>query len=89
MPNIARKLLDSFLMFRVPTTDNTFNRLREIKYDDEKKTAIYKFVNDQSHITGSGFDPSLVPEAKNCVRDLLDMMKAVDPDHYKYLEKSV
>ena len=89
MPNIARKLLDSFLMFRVPKNENTFRRLQKIKYDDEKKTAIYKFVNDQSHITGSGFDPSLVPEAKKCIADLLDMIKAVDPDHYQYLEESV
>lgn len=89
MPNIARKLLDSFLMFRVPKNTNTFNRLQEISYDEEKKASIYKFANDQSHITGSGFDPSLVPEAKNCITDLLDMMKAVDPDHFRYLEETV
>lgn len=89
MPNIARKLLDSFLMFRVPKNENTFNRLKEIAYDEEKKASIYKFANDQSHITGSGFDPSLVPEAKNCITDLLDMMKVVDPDHYKYLEETI
>lgn len=89
MPNIARKLLDTFLMFRVPKNTNTFNRLQEIAYDEEKKASVYKFTNDQSHITGSGFDPSLVPEAKNCVSDLLDMMKAVDPDHFKYLEEGI
>lgn len=89
MPNIARKLLDTFLMFRVPKNVNSYLRLEEIKYDEQKKSAIYKFTNDQSHITGSGFDPSLVPEAKNCVRDLLDMMKAVDPEHFRYLEETV
>jgi wobble nucleotide-excising tRNase len=89
MPNIARKLLDTFLMFRVPKNVSPYKRLEEIKYDEQKKSAIYKFSNDQSHITGSGFDPSLVPEAKNCIKDLLDMMKAVDPEHYKYLEETV
>jgi wobble nucleotide-excising tRNase len=89
MPNIARKLLDTFLMFRVPKNVNSYKRLEEIKYDEQKKSAIYKFSNDQSHITGSGFDPSLVPEAKNCIKDLLDMMKAVDPEHYRYLEETV
>lgn len=89
MPNIARKLLDNFLMFRVPRNESTYKRLQELRYDGEKKTAIYKFTNDQSHITGSGFDPSLVPETKKCVADLLDMIKSVDPDHFKYLEEGV
>lgn len=89
MPNIARKLLDTFLMFRVPKNVSPYKRLEEIKYDEQKKSAIYKFSNDQSHITGSGFDPSLVPEAKNCIKDLLDMIKAVDPEHYRYLEETV
>jgi len=89
MPNVARKLLDSFLMFRVPKNISPYKRLEEIKYDEEKKTAIYKFTNDQSHITGSGFDPSLVPEAKKVVADLLDMIKTVDPDHYDCLVETV
>jgi wobble nucleotide-excising tRNase len=89
MPNISRKLLDTFLMFRVPKNIRTYKRLEEIKYDKEKKTAIYKFTNDQSHITGSGFDPSLVPEAKKVTADLLDMMRTVDPDHFKCLVETV
>ena len=52
-----------------------------------EKTAIYKFTNDQSHITGDGFDPSLVPEAQKSVKYLLEMMKAVFPEHYQILEE--
>lgn len=85
MPNIARKVLDSYLMFRIPKNASSYQRLEELKYDDEKKTAIYKFVNDQSHITGSGFDPSLVPEAQKCIGYLLDMIKETFPEHYDYL----
>lgn len=88
IPNIARKLLESFLMFRVPKNVSTYQRLMEIEYDGAVKTAIYKFVNDQSHITGAGFDPSLVSEAQKCVKYLLEMMKAVDEKHYNYLVES-
>jgi len=89
MPNIARKLLESFLMFRVPKNCDTYGRLKELDFDDKKKTAIYKFTNDQSHITGSGFDPSLVPETQKCVKYLLEMMEATFKEHYDFLVEAV
>ena len=89
MPNLARKLLDTFLMFRVPNNETTYKRLEKLTFDEQKKSAIYKFVNDQSHITGSGFDPSLVPETKKNLDYLLELIRTVDPDHYKYLEETV
>lgn len=85
MPNIARKLLDSFLMFCIPKNITTYERLQELEFDDSKKSAIYKFVNDQSHITGAGFDPSLVPEAQKCIKYLLELMEETFPTHYTYL----
>ena len=89
MPNIARKLLDSFLMFRVPKNCDTYGRLKELDFDEEKKTAIYKFVNDQSHITGSGFDPSLVPETQKCVKYLLELMETTFKEHYDFLIEAI
>ena len=85
MPNIARKLLDTFLMYSVPLSKSPYERLQMIPFDDNKKTSIYKFCNDQSHITGSGFDPALVPETRKCVRYLLEMMEATAKQHYDYL----
>jgi wobble nucleotide-excising tRNase len=91
IPNIARKVLDTFLMFLVPNGKTSYEKLlgenNSINFDDNKKTAIYKFTNDQSHITGDGFDPSLVPEAQKNVQYLLEMMKAVFPEHYQILEE--
>ena len=87
IPNIARKVLDAFLMFRVPSGENSYNKMEKLKFDENKKTAIYKFTNDQSHITGDGFDLSLVPETQKCVRYLLEMMKEVFPEHYRILEE--
>ncbi len=93
IPNIARKVLDTFLLFRVPSGCTIYKKLERIKEDtnfnENKLTAIYKFVNDQSHITGSGFNPSLVPETQKNVAYLLDMIKTASPQHYKILEKSI
>lgn len=89
VPNIARKVLETFLMFRVPNGDATYKKLETLNFDKDRKAAIYKFTNDQSHITGKGFDPSLVPEAQKNVQYLLEMIKAVFPEHYDILKSSI
>jgi wobble nucleotide-excising tRNase len=87
IPNVARKVLDTFLMFRVPNGENSYKKMERLVFDENKKIAIYKFTNDQSHITGDGFDPSLVPEAQKNIQYLLEMMNAVFPEHYQILEQ--
>ena len=89
IPNIARKVLETFLMFRVPSGEGTLSKLKTLSFDKDKKTAIYKFTNDRSHITGKGFDPSLVPETQNNVKYLLEMMEAVFPEHFSILKSSI
>jgi wobble nucleotide-excising tRNase len=89
IPNIARKVLETFLMFRVPNSDSTHEKLKLLDFDEVKKTAIYKFTNDKSHITGKGFDPSLIPETQKNVKYLLDMMEKVFPDHFTILKSSI
>ncbi len=51
-----------------------------------KKTAIYKFTNNQSHKTGAGFDPSLVAECQKNVKYLLEMIEKTFPKHYEILD---
>ncbi|KKU36430.1 MAG: hypothetical protein UX49_C0016G0023 [Candidatus Wolfebacteria bacterium GW2011_GWC2_46_275] len=89
IPNVARKVLETFLMFRVPNSEKTFSKLKRLNFDEIKKTAIYKFTNDQSHITGGGFDPSLVPETQKNVKYLLEMMDATFPEHFDILKQSI
>ncbi|MEO5361485.1 MAG: AAA family ATPase [Nitrospirota bacterium] len=93
IPNIARKVLETFLMFRVPNNKSSFQKIQTIRettnYDENKLTAIYKFTNDQSHITGSGFNPALVQETQKSVEYLLEMIEAVFPEHYKILLESI
>lgn len=87
MPNISRKVLETFLMFRVPNNSTTYLKLESLKdkFDGNKLTAIYKFTNDQSHITGKGFDPSLVPETQKTVKYLLEFIETTFPEHYLVL----
>lgn len=86
VPNIARKVLETFLDFHVPSQRSLYQKLEEADFDPHKKTAIYKFANDLSHQTGKGFDPALVAETQKNVTYLLEMIAAVAPLHYAGLK---
>lgn len=86
VPNIARKVLETFLDFHVPSSKSLYMKLEETDFDPHKKTAIYKFANDLSHHTGKGFDPALVAEAQKNTTYLLEMIEAVAPLHYAGLK---
>jgi len=91
VPNVARKVWDTFLMFRVPNSDNPYRKMELLKdegFDKQKLDAIYKFTNDQSHMTGGGFDPALVPETKKVLDELFEMMEQIAPDHFAVLDKA-
>jgi wobble nucleotide-excising tRNase len=89
VPNMARKVWETFLLFNIPNGKKTYDKmvfLKEKGHDPTKLDAIYKFTNDQSHITGAGFDPSLVPEAKKVLDEIFEMMGAIAPDHYAIID---
>lgn len=87
LANIARKVLENFLMMIVPSNENIYSKLEKVEFDENKKTAIYSFVNDQSHMTGKGFNPSLVTEAQKVIPFLFEMIKSNLPQHYAILEE--
>lgn len=92
VPTIARKVWDTFLMFAVPNGETPYKKMEELKKegcDEQKLDAIYKFTNDQSHITGSGFNPSLVPESKKVIGEVFELMERIAPFHFKKLTESV
>lgn len=86
IPNVARKVLETFLDFHVPSKDKLYRKLENTAFDPHKKTAIYKFTNDLSHFTGKGFDPALVAETQKNTAYLLEMIKHVAPLHFAGLE---
>lgn len=87
IPNVARKLLETFLEFYVPSNESPYKKLERVNFDEQKKTAIYKFANDLSHRTGKGFDPALVAETQKNTKYLLEMIETVAPSHYEGLKK--
>lgn len=89
IPNVARKVLETFLEFHRPFENSVYAKLESANFDPQKKTAIYKFSNDLSHSTGKGFDPALVAETQKNVTFLLEMIKTLEPLHYEGLEKLV
>jgi wobble nucleotide-excising tRNase len=93
IPNIARKFLESFLSFRVPSEEMNMTEQLEAagpNTDPKTKTRIEAFVQTHSHLDSADgaqdFDASLLGEAKDVVGELLDFVKDEDPRHFGYLE---
>jgi len=85
-PNLARKVLDHFLNILYPDSETPYKKLKRVNFDENKKDAIYRFTNDQSHISDLGFDPALASETEHVISSMLEMMNAVFPSHYESLE---
>jgi wobble nucleotide-excising tRNase len=88
IPNIARKVLETFLE-QHSTGSSFYKKLENLKYDETKKAALYKYTNDLSHPTLSGLDPALVGETQTNVKHLLEMIKALAPVHHKALTDTI
>lgn len=92
VPNIARKVWETFLMFRVPdgsiSPHSKAKSLKEDGFDATKLDAIYKFTNDNSHMTGAGFSPALVQETAKVLDELFEMMEAISPEHFRILDRA-
>ncbi|WP_427449961.1 AAA family ATPase [Litorimonas sp. WD9-15] len=88
IPNIVRKVLETFLDHH-STGSNLYKKLVKLDYDEQKKTALYKYANDLSHPTFSGLDPALVGETQTNVGIVLRMIEEVAPLHFKTLEDNI
>ncbi len=93
LPNVARRLIEAFLAFRFPEMSGDLApRLDRVSIDGAKKTRILRLLNTYSHagaITDPEHDLSLLAETQPVLLDVLEMMKAVDKDHYDGLEKLI
>lgn len=84
MPNIARRLLESFLAFRVPNTESLHNRMGSIQFSEAKRARILRFVDVHSHherMPQAGHDPSILLETRAIMNELLEFMDAADKPH--------
>ena len=91
VPNIARKVWEYYLSFCVPNGKDAYSKMKILiaeGYDSQKMDAIYKYTNDLSHISGGGFNPSLVPEAVKAIEAIFELMEKITPRHYRHLEEA-
>ena len=87
VPNIARKVLETFLDFHLPSNKSLYRKLEDTDFDPhKKKRRSTSFTNDLSYFTGKGFGPSLVAETQKNTGHLLEMISTVAPLHFAGLE---
>lgn len=86
-PNLARKLMETFLAFHSPrpSSESIFAKLEEIPFDEHKKARIFRFLNEHSHSSAIGGDQqdfSSLNETPDVLKDLLAMIKVASKQHY-------
>jgi wobble nucleotide-excising tRNase len=92
--NIARRFIEIFTNFKIPTTGDLSSKIDALKIDTTKisKTQqgkVYRLIQEFSH----GSDPTSTIEHKDktesqeAVKILLNMIKASDPVHFQILKK--
>jgi len=97
-PNLARKLLECFLSFRVPKKGSFYTRLIGLKnvnkeISSEDLSYVYSFVNSHSHLnTKNGliqFDPTLTLSGPDSIKAVLKIIEQADDKHFKLMSKAV
>lgn len=94
MPNVARRLLESFLSFKHPKQAGTgFNNLlKETDFDDAKKSKILRFLHTHSHyenIDDPEHDVSVLSETPKILCDVLKLIENADKKHFDDLVELV
>lgn len=87
MPNVARRLLETVLAFKLPDKAGDLNKqLEEVAhFDAGKKSRIIRFTHSYSHLIGISepqHDLSILSESKSILTDVLALIRAVDQMHY-------
>lgn len=100
LPNIARRFLETFLLFRRPGLSLHPDRVELDKkiysvakdYDAVKKARILRFVQTFSHdnkITEEEHNLFLLAEAREVLRDVLNLVQAEDPEHHQGMLEAI
>lgn len=92
LPNVARRLLESFLAFKQPGSDGLMNKLELVDFDPAKKTRMLRFTHSFSHsdrIEEHGMDMSLLAEAPQVMKEILELIERTDRQHYDGMVEQV
>jgi len=93
LPNMARRLMETFLAFRQPDiSGELWQKVKDVNFDEAKKVRILRFLHTHSHGDAVGepeHDPFVLGEAESVLKDLLDFIKSQDPKHFDAMVKLV
>ncbi|WP_175692142.1 AAA family ATPase [Burkholderia ambifaria] len=91
LPNIARRLLESFLSFRVPgSAGNLAQQMDTLIGDPAAKARIVRFLHTHSHmeqVVEPEHDLSVLSEAPAVLTDMLALIEENDKSHYDAMMK--
>ncbi|WP_187263721.1 AAA family ATPase, partial [Pontibacter beigongshangensis] len=89
LANAGRRVLESILTFKYPKTKDLRALINKTSFDTDKKERIYWFVQKFSHSdrieTHESIPDNLFSEGHNVIRDIVDLIKEVEPEHYQEL----
>jgi wobble nucleotide-excising tRNase len=93
IPNMARRLLESFLSFRYPSAiGKLYLQLESSSFDPGKRIRLLRFLDTYSHdstVGDQGHDPSILAETPQVMRELLQFIEFEDQGHYQEMLKVV
>ncbi len=93
LPNMARRLLEAFLAFRQPqASGELWQKVQAVPFDEAKKLRILRFLHTYSHsgaVEEPEHDPSVLAEGAPVLRDLLELIKSQDAEHYSAMVQLV
>ena len=89
LANISRRLLESFMTFKYPNVKGIKAAIEFSGYDKMKGEKIYWYVQKYSHSdrieAHENIPDNLLSEGENIIKDVLDLIKIVDEEHYNQL----
>lgn len=90
LPNIARRLLETFFAFRYPAQTNGLSALlSQAKFDPARKARILRLLHTFSHdgVIGEGeHDLSALAETPQVLKDVMDLIQSEDEHHFKAMK---
>lgn len=96
MPNVLRKVLEIFLAFKVPGSDNLVQKIAQIKdpdfgLDHDRLVALERLSQVESHSDSIddliGFSSMTIEETKSAAASLLDMIQKLDAFHARRMAR--
>jgi len=86
LPNVARRLLEAFLAFKIPgQAGELYDKLEQVDFEVGKKSRILRFLHTYSHldqISEPEHDVSILSETPAILKDILALINKLDTEHY-------